>query len=91
VDLMNVNIQRIDNGAKLTEAELDAAIWNSRRAQPAEAATDLGAEQAPRRSWVERRAPSRAAALAVFLAFLASGFLVGTAIRALWLMLPPLN
>lgn len=46
---MNVNVQRIDNGAKLTEAELDACIqasWPPRRAsepQPmaAEAATEV--------------------------------------------------
>jgi hypothetical protein len=49
---MNMNVQRIDNGAKLTEAELDAFIqasWPARRAtapQPmcAEASTDQGAD-----------------------------------------------
>ena len=49
---MNVNIQRIDNGAPLTEAELDACIqssWPARRAtatQPmaAEAATEQGVD-----------------------------------------------
>ena len=86
---MNINVQRIDGGAKLTEAELDAAIqasWPARRvtvAQPiaAECCTEEGADDEPK---LPRNAVTAADLLALLLILVIGGSVVIFALVTGW-------